>query len=225
MPHEAPTRIVYQEIEVKSRLHDFSLKKEDIGKICEAALYGRNLANPLHPKTAEGLLKYIYGVEGLRQVCTNLDDGEYEVFSKNNIEGVYDRKNGRKVMFQIVDQACGVAEPQPKSKIGNGKKEFIETSASVFLFPEMEDEEKKRIVELNSLNKAECWYVMVSIDTNGVLCCELSQPMAVTNGEFKGFHERIKVFKFGEFQPTDDYKRDNDTDDDTFEIKPTVLRK
>lgn len=227
-PQKLDTLIVEKDLEVKSRLYDFGLTKPLVGKICESVLHGRNLNSALQPKTAEGLLKYIFGVEGLREVFLDLDseNTSYEIFSKNNIEGVFDRQNGRKIMFQMVDQACGFNDPQPKSKIGEGKRDLIRESAQNFLFPEFEDEEKKLVAEQNALNQAECWYVIVSVDEKGVLCCELSHTKPVNEDDMLHFFERIKVFKYGEFEEgPNSWKNRPDDSDDTYEIKPVIRKK
>ncbi len=217
--------IVSEEIEVASRLSDFGFKREGAAKICEGALHGRNLKSGLQPKTAEGLLKYIFGVEALRVVLLSSATVEYEVFSKSNIEGVFDPTNGRKLMFQMVDQACGSNDPQPKSKIGDGKKRLIEESRSGFLFPEWEEEERRREARVVALSDAECWYFIMSIDDNDVVCCELSRPKSVDDEKFDGFHERILIFKYGEFEPSDSDRKSSGDDDDIFEIKPTIQKK
>lgn len=222
---EQPKIIVSDKIEVASRLNDFGLKQEDAAKICEGVLHGRNLSSSLQPKTAEGQLKYIFGVEALREVLLSSGIAEYEIFSKSNIEGVFDPVHGRKIMFQMVDQACGVNDPQPKSKIGDGKKRLIEESRTAFLFPEWEEEERCREAKADALSTAECWYFMMSIDDNDGVCCELSRPKSVDDEKFNGFHERIKIFKYGEFEPTGTYRHSQDDDDDIFEIKPTITKR
>lgn len=224
MTQKPKKTIISDKLEVESRLFDFGLVKEDAAKICEGALHGRNLSTGLQPRTAEGLLKYIFGVEALRVTCQSSEIVEYEIFSKSNIEGVYDPVNGRKIMFQMVDQACGTVEPQPKSKIGDGKEKFIRESGCGWLFPELAEDEKIQVAKANSLQKAECWYLMMSIDTNDTVCCELSHPKTVEENKFDGFHERIQIFKYGEFEPAGSSLYD-DGDNDTFEIKPTIQKK
>lgn len=217
--------IVFEEIEVESRLNEFGFKTEDAAKICEGALYGRNLTSGLQPKTAEGLLKYIFGVEALREVLLSSNAVKYEIFSKSNIEGVFDPINGRKIMFQMVDQACGLNDPQPKSKIGDGKRRLIEESRTAFLFPEWEEEERCREARTVALSSAECWYFIMSIDSNGVVCCELSRPKSVDDEKFDGFYERVLIFKYGTFDPSGSKRHSQDNDDDIFEIKPTVKKR
>lgn len=226
-----PAKVLRTEHEVKNRLNEFGFKKDDVRQICERVLYGRNLRSSLQPKTAEGLLKYIFGVEGLRQVALSLssDAASYEVFSHNNIEGVFDSDNGRKIMFQMADQACGEDDPQPKSKIGDGKKKLINDSAQVFLFPEFEEEERCRVIDFNARIKAECWYLIVSIDPQGSLCCELSHSRPIDeDNERMIFSERIQIFGPGDFDPDPLTGRDDDSGDgegETFKIKPTITRK
>ncbi|MBB6125128.1 hypothetical protein [Sphingobium subterraneum] len=212
------------EIEVKSRLHDFGMDVSMVSEICEGAIHGRNLASGLQPKTAEGMLKYIFGVESLRKVLLSSTVVDYEIFSVSNMEGVFDAAYGRKIFFQMVDQACGTEDPQPKSKIGDGKKKLIEESGTGFLFPEMAEEEAAKVARISAIARAECWYLMVSIATDGTLCCELSHPKAVDEDKFDGFHERIKIFKYGEFAPSFGSRKD-DGDDDKFEITPVIKKK
>ncbi|MBD8469189.1 hypothetical protein [Sphingomonas sp. CFBP 8765] len=212
-------------IPADSRLWEFGLTKELVAQICEGALHGRNLSSELQPRTAEGSLKYIFGVEALRTVCLSIGTVSYENFSKNNMEGVFDPLNGRKLMFQTVDAACGIKDPQPKSKIGDGKRRLIEASRSGFLFPEWESQAREQEAREATFADSECWYVMMSIDANGTVCCEISRPKAVEDEQFCGFYERILVFKHGEFEKLGSQHGAGDTDDDKFEIKPTIQKK
>lgn len=225
MPRTDGRIVLSEPVEVDARLHDFGFTKDDIRRICEGALHGRSLASGLQPKTAEGQLKYIFGVEGLRETALASASVSYEVFSKSNIEGVLDAKNGRKIMFQNVDQACGLGDPQPKSRIGVGKERFIADSRSPRLFPEMDEDDRRREATEAALDKAECWYVMMSISENGSVCCELSHVEAVTDEKFSGFYERIKVFGYGEFESPVSTKMEGPDDYDAFEIKPHISKR
>lgn len=211
-------------LDVQTRLHDFGFTRDDIRKICESALHGRSLTSALKPKTAEGQLKYIFGVEGLRETALRSSHVGYEVFSKSNIEGVLDAANGRKIMFQNVDQACGIDNPQPKSRIGVGKERFIADSRSPRLFPEMDEDDRRREASEAALEQAECWYVMMSVSDAGIVCCELSHVGAVTDEKFSDIYERIKVFGYGDFETTMG-RKDDDPDGDAFEIKPIISKK
>lgn len=215
--------IIYSDIEVSSRLGDFGLSRDDAVRICEGGLYGMSLSSGLQPKTAEGQLKYIFGVEALRLTFELADGIKYENFSKGNIEGVFDPVNCRKIMFQMVERACGAEDPQPKSKIGNGKKRLIQKSRSTFLFPEWEKEERRREERVSALDDAECWYFIMSIDDNNVVCCELSRPKSVDEEKFDGFYERILIFKHGKFKLSD--KDHHSKNDNIFEIKPIIKKK
>ena len=221
-----PERVIRSEkVDVDNRLSDFGFTRQDIATICDGARHGRSLSSSLQPKTAEGQLKYIFGVEGLREVALQVGSVDYEVFSKSNIEGVLDEKNGRKLMFQMVDQACGTTDPQPKSKIGTGKQRFIADSRSPRLFPEMDQDDRDREAKEAALEKAECWYVMVSIDNAGVVCCELSHPRSVVDEKFDGFYERVKIFGYGDFEPTLSKGGGDPGDGDAFEIKPQITKR
>lgn len=222
MPESQTTTIISDELPVNSRIADFGFSRADFKKICEAVAHGRNLKTSLQPKTSEGQLKYIFGVEGMREVALASKAIKYEVFSKNNIEGVFDAANGVKIMFQMVDRACTKSHPQPKSKIGEGKRKFIEKSNQGFLFPEMEAEEDNRIEFVNALEGADCFYVMISISENDAFDCELTRLRGVTDDAFSDFIERIWILKDGEFVIGD---TDADETNDTFEIKPQITKK
>lgn len=158
----------------------------------------------------------------MREVALASEMVKYEVFSKNNIEGVFDAVNGRKVIFQIVDQACTASIPKAKSKIGDGKRKFIEKSNQGFLFPEMEAEEDDTIEFLNSLEGAECWCVMLSISKSDAFDCELTRLKGVDDDALSDVGERVWVLKNGEFMIGD---ADSGDSDDAFEIKPQITKK
>jgi len=213
---------ISDELPVKSRIAEFGFSIPSFKKMCEAVANGRNLNSALQPKTSEGQLKYIFGVEGMRQVALASKTVKYEVFSKNNIEGVFDAANGRKIIFQMVDQACTSAIPRAKSKIGDGKRKFIEKSNQGFLFPEMEAEEDNMIEFVNALESAECWCVMISVSKSDAFDCELTRLKGVDDDALSAVGERIWILKNGEFILGD---TDYDQTDDTFEIKPHITKK
>lgn len=214
--------IVSDELPVKSRIADFGFDVSAFKKICEAVAYGRNLKTALQPKTSEGQFKYIFGVEGMREVALASKTVKYEVFSKNNIEGVFDAVNGRKIIFQVVDQASTSSIPKANSKIGDGKRKFIEKSNQGFLFPEMEAEEDNMIEFVNALEGAECWCVMLSISKNDAFDCELTRLKGVDHDALSAVGERIWVLKDGEFVIGD---ADAGESGDAFEIKPQITKK
>lgn len=162
-----PDQIISDELPVKSRIADFGFAIPDFKKVCEAVAHGRNLKTALQPKTSEGQFKYIFGVEGMREVALASKTVKYKIFSKNNIEGVFDAANGRKIIFQVVDKACTTSIPKAKSKIGDGKRKFIEKSNQGFLFPEMEAEEDNMIEFVNALEGLNA----------GASCCQSLKAM------------------------------------------------
>ena len=143
-------------------------------------------------------------------------------FSKNNIEGVFDAANGRKIIFQTVDQACTTPIPKAKSKIGDGKRKFIEKSNQGFLFPEMEAEEDNMIEFVNALERAECWCIVLSITETDAFDCELTRLKGFDDDALSAVGERIWVLKDGKFVIGE---TDTEEADDTFEIKPQITKK
>ena len=215
-----PCRLVKIDSEVAVRLAEFGVRREDVIRVVLAAVSARNDSIPFDPKTGKGLLGYIFGVREMRNVFVLL--AGYEPISRNNIEAVYDARNGRKIMFQAADVA-GVEGRDPKaiSEIGSGKETLI-TKSIGYLFPEMEAEDRRREEELDRFEKAEAWYVFAAFTDDGVTC-ELSRPRHVVNGQFDGFIERILIL--GEGEPGGGGLLKLDDDLPPLEIKPEVFKK
>lgn len=213
------TKLVVEPQEVDDRLADFGVKRADLTRIALTALGARNDSLPADPKTAKGLFSYIYGVRTLRQVFLRPGLG-YEPISSQNIESVYDPKNGRKIMFQSADCACLTRDPKAISDIGAGKETVIENSKR-FLFEAMEADAHAAAAKLTDYERAEAWYLCTAF-VNDTVACELSRPAGVEEKQFSGFIERIFILNMDASGPgllnlEDDAPR--------IEIKPLVLKR
>jgi hypothetical protein len=184
------TKIVSEPLDVDARLAGhFRVDRKAVRHIARAALGARNDSIAFDPKTAKGLLAYIYGVRALREVFVGT--AGYELISRQNIESVYDAPR-LKIMFQTVDVACIVGQsPKAISDIGIAKQAVIE-KAERSLFPEIEEEERRRIAALTDYERSEAWYFCVAFGEAG-MTCELSRPYGVVDKQFAGFVERIFI--------------------------------
>lgn len=212
-------KIVVESQDVKVRLSDFGVRREDFLQIPLLALGARNDSVPFDPKTAKGLFSYIYGVRAMRQVFAHAG---YEVVSTQNIESVYDPLAGRKIMFQTVDSTCREAhDPQAISEIGTGKETVIQ-KASGYLFEEMQREDDLRQRTLTAFDRAEAWYVCCAF-AHDTVTCELSRPRAVVDRQFSDFAERIFILRDGDTGPSKLINLDDGTP--PLEIRPIIRKR
>lgn len=213
------TKIVSDPLDVDARLADFRVDREAVRHIARAALGARNDSVPFDPKTAKGLLAYIYGVRAMRDVF--VAGAAYELVSRQNIESVYDRPR-LKIMFQTVDVACVKAcAPKAISEIGTAKQAVIENGQRS-LFPEIEEEEQRRIAALTDYERAEAWYLCVAFGEDGITC-ELSRPHSVVDKQFAGFVERIFIITGDDPEGGGLLKLDDDSP--PVEFTPLVLKR
>jgi hypothetical protein len=211
-------KLVISPPQVISRLADFGVEPRSAAGVGHAALAARNDSVPTDPKTAPGLLAYIYGVRAMRDAFTA---PRYAVHSRQNIESVFDITAGRKIMFQTVDLACNEHHtPQPISEIGPAKESVIEYSTG-YLFEEMQRAEDARQREMSAYDRAEAWYICTSFQNDHVTC-ELSRPIGVHEKKFAGFHERIFILQGGGGSlPSIDLKDDSPP----LDIKPVIRKR
>jgi len=184
--------VLKEQLEIRSRLADFGVTRDELLAVVSAAVGARRSASPMAPASAGGLMAWIRGTEELRALC--LPKG-WEATRTDNIEAVYHAETGIKIIYQSADRAGDpVADPLAVSKKGLGSARAVE-SGQGDLFPEY-------IVEtLRELNAAS-WYLFVYVDGDDVRA-ELSFPKAVEDDQFRGFNERILLVQKGEWEVMD----------------------
>lgn len=185
---QMPESKIFKEVwEVGSKLTEFGVTKEDLVQIAQAAVTARYDAVPNDPVSAAGMFSYIYGTRELRNVFTPKG---WIADNTHNIESVCDPKTGVKIIFQNAETAAHPHDPRPLSPKGVASEKIV-ALATKMLFPDMEIEEKRKL-------NGSVWYFFVAVNGDQVTA-ELSRPLAVINGQFSQFVERIYILMPGDW--------------------------
>jgi len=210
------TRIYSDTWEVDPRLAAFGASRPELIEVVKGVVGARADSVENDPVTAEGLFAYIFGTRYLRSLFRTKG---YLLHRKDNIEGVSHPDRNLRIIYQSVDQACLPShDPQAVSGKGSAADRLIGTCQGK-LFT---DEELAAAQTLNfSKIDTGVWFFCVSVNGDKV-CAELSLPLAVEGGNFKGFIERIFIVRDGDW-PDIAGKRIDEPDAAQFE--PTISRK
>ena len=199
---------IYQEqFEVNSKLFDFGVTIEELGRIAFDAVSARNEATILHPANAPGTYSYMAGVATLRMVFLNKRG--WEITKHHGVEGISNKNLGAVILFQNVDNACGTDDPCPISNKGSGVAGLVENPVG-YLWPYMENEDRAR-------DNTHVWFFCVSC-YDGSVRAELSRPRAIENGNFGMFAERIFIIQDDDWSGSSDKANKDDNGDQDFEI-------
>lgn len=182
------TQVFREDWEVDSRLVDFGVTKAELMTVVHAAAGGRADTVLHDPITAGGLFAYIYGTRALRDV---LAPKGWKIDRTDNIESIYNRDTGVRIIFQNTDSAADMLR-DPKALSGKGAaSERVVDLAQKNIFPEFDEEDMQRV------NKT-VWFFCVAVNGERVQA-ELSCPLAVEGGQFSGFAERIFILSDDEW--------------------------
>lgn len=182
------TRIYRDEWEVGSRLVPFGVTSEDLTQVALLTASARADSVPDDPRSAPGLLSYIYGTRFLRQLFTPL--GWY-ADNHENISAVLEPSSGVRIIYQNVDLACDPYRgPRAVSGKGSAASRLVDTGQGQ-LFNLGDTPEVIPLSAVHSLN-SQVWYFCVSFADDEVRA-ELSLPAAIDGENFSGFLERIFI--------------------------------
>lgn len=178
--------VLAEEHEIVPRLAQLGLRRDLLLDVVGAAVGGRRNATGYHPLSAGGLLSWIEGTGQLRRIFVQQG---WEVCRRDNIESIFNPEIGIKVVFQNADRAGDpLRDPIASSKKGAGSARAIELG-QYELWPE---DKAKEVVEVT----ATTWVLFVYASGDDVRA-ELSCPMAISEEQFDGFHERILLVEEG----------------------------
>ena len=183
--------ILAEEFEVFPRLEQLGTTKVELLDIVRAAVGARRNAVAFHPASAAGLLSWIEGTGHLRRVfCAK----GWEICRRDNIESVYSPELGIKIIFQNAELAGDpLSDPLAANKKGAASARAVELG-QIELFPEHRIEKEMEVAELS----AKTWILFVQADRDTVRA-EFSCPMAISDEQYAGFHERILLVQGGEW--------------------------
>lgn len=183
--------VLAEEFEVVPRLEELGTTKDELLDVVRAAVGARRNAVAFHPASAAGLLSWIEGTGHLRRVFCRKG---WEICRRDNIESVYNPSLGLKIIFQNAERAGDpIFDPLAANKKGAASARAVELS-QIELFPEHKLEKEREAAELI----AKTWILFVQADGDTVRA-ELSFPMAITDDQYAGFHERILLVQAGEW--------------------------
>lgn len=190
------------EDDVSFRLNEhFGATRDELVHIVQMAVGARRNSTVDDPATAPGMLSYIYGTRGLRNIFR---PKEWMSLREKGIESVFSEKRNIRLVFQNVDLAadpCYV--PQAISKKNTASKELINAAqGDLFTLPSA----KPSPLETEP---SEVWYLCVSCDDVAGIRAELSRPVPIQNEQFVDFHERIFIVQKGDLE---DIRVDKDLD-------------
>lgn len=207
------TKIIEATLEVDNRLRLFDVTKAELFQIAHKVVMARNNAVSIDPVTASGQLAYIYGTRALREIFMRKG---WEIDRSENIEAIYSRESGIKIIYQSADSASNQYRiPRAISDKGAGSERIVANGQ----FDLFEDTNTKPI-----FTTPKVWYFYVAVNGSDV-CAELSCPSLIENGQFKHFVERIFIIKSGEWDSINIVPDNNDIAVDTEEFEINVSRK
>ncbi|WP_444925895.1 hypothetical protein ACJJI4_17085 [Microbulbifer sp. TRSA002] len=206
------SRIYREPHEVPGELSQFNVSISELQKVALEAISARNEATSLHPQNAPGMYSYMAGVAALRALF--IQKQGWEMARPNGVEAVKNEQQGKLILFQNVDVACGRHDPNPLSSKGKGVAALVD-NPSGYLWDYMADDAQQN-------ENLHTWFFCVSCKEEEVRA-ELSRPRAVKNGNFGTFAERIFIIQDEDWNPVRNH-RDADNQVEEFDITITKKR-
>lgn len=185
--------VVRKPIEVANRLDQLGWTVENLLEVVGAMVAARNSCTENDPSSAPGWMAWKDGSRRMREIGRSnglvKDDAE-------QVPSVIDYNRGLKFSVANTDDMTGIEKPyqypQNRSKKGPALDRAVTANfGSLFDFM---DEEPSKVIPLSRLKRMPgmlvSWYICTYSEGDDVRA-ELSCPVAVENGFFKDFHERI----------------------------------
>jgi hypothetical protein len=116
------TRIYSEEWDVDSRLQKFNVTRDELINVARQTNTHRADAIAIDPLTAAGQLSYLYGTRHTRLLF--MPKG-WILDRRENVESVLHPESGMRVVYQNVDQACGLTSPKAISGKGPAANRMI----------------------------------------------------------------------------------------------------
>jgi hypothetical protein len=185
------TRVYSEEWDVDARLSKFGVTRDELIQVARLVDTHRADAIAIDTLSAAGQLSYVYGTRHVRLLF--MPRG-WVIDRRENVESVLHTESGIRIVYQNVDQACGLTSPKAISGKGPAADRMIASGQGV-LFSATDLPEAIPQHRIDSLNSS-VWYFCMSFDEDNVRA-ELSLPAAVKGNNFGAFAERIFVLPGG----------------------------
>jgi hypothetical protein len=178
-------------IEVRNRLEQLRVTKEQLLEVVGAAIGARRNCTSFDPRSAPGWSSWREGNRRLREI---LVPRGWELDEAEGIPSVIHRSQRIKITMCNTDAGTGLKDhrPQQTSKKGTATDEIV--SVNQALMGDILDSALiQNITPLPRMSQpgyVTCWYLCVYCEDDDVRA-ELSCPTRCEEGYFKDFHERI----------------------------------
>lgn len=211
--------------EVKSRLADLGLLKEDLISIVKGCLAGHSGCTDNDPPGAPGYESWRMGVRRAREV---LRAKGWEKNDENNFPTVVNEEKKIRIAILNTDSGTGTIDRVPQNRSKKGPhSERVATANEQLTLPSYDEWDIPVIDKVKDFDNYATWHLCVYIgQENGkdVISAELSILTDFTNGFFKGFSEKIIILAPGEWD-TIYFGDSNNDDDDGQDFDISVVRK
>jgi len=169
---------------VGEELRALGLTLEGVTDIARQAAAAKAEALAVDPCSTPGTLAYIYGVRAIR---LKLIPEGWRISRSGNVESTVNDDLGIQLIFQNVDLACDIRDPQAISGKGAGSRKLVEFGRQGELFERHDVPVAKLVGVVPTV-----WVLCVSTEGRK-LRAEVSCPEAFEGNQFDGFSKRIFV--------------------------------
>lgn len=206
------TQTFQSEVNVIRKLDELRLSRDGLIACAEAAISASADVTANHPNNSSGTYRYHEGTASLRDLFVGVDGWAKE--TTNNIEAIFNKEIGTRVVFKNVDRACSELHlPQPISPQKSASKRSIQTNslfdpqAIPLTFAPVKDYGIKT------------YYLLVS-EKDEEIYAELSLVTEVTHtGFFSGIAERVFIVSPDCYTPIEPKNSTSDGGDNENDFK------
>lgn len=200
-------------------LSTLGISRSDAKQIAAYSRLALNQTSPYMPLPAPGTNAYYHGVESMRSIL--IDRGNWRMDQQSGIESVVNDSTGVQLLYQNVDSACTVRDPQPISQRGPMSRELINSATKDMFNPADDGDLRPKALAYP------VWVICVCHLGENV-CVEISRPRNFSGKWYEGFHERIFIASApldDLIEPTEPASRDTEFTQDTADFPVSVSRK
>jgi len=211
------TRIYSEDWEIDARLAELcGATRLELVQVVRDVVAAKADAIDLDPRSAPGLLAYIFGTRGIRALFRRKG---WSIDRHEGVEATKHPTRDLKIIYQSVDVAASkISDPRAVSGKGSGADRIVESAQGLLFTDEML---AKAAGGYFDKAQSGAWFFCVSVIDDEAYA-ELSIPSAITGGNFGQFAERIFIVRNGEWGGL---RIKDDEASTAVEFEPVVTRK